>query len=107
MLYQCLHRGLAIDLRRDHVQARDKSDQVRDHQSRAEFLDDTHRRERSRADVHPPWISGAVAHDVPSHIAASALEPNLAFPGRWLEIARHLREHWPARNLLQRLAQYL
>src|SRR5229473_2685660 len=84
---------LPIDLRRDHVETRDQSNQVRDHQAPAEFLNDTHRRKRSRPHVHPPWISGAIADDVPSHVAARALDADLTFARGRFEIARHLSQH--------------
>src|SRR5947208_1201550 len=98
---------LAIDLRRDHVEACDQRNQVRDHQPAAEYVDHAHRSERTGANLDPPWIAGAVADAVPAHVAASALQAYLGLAGGRLEIARHFREHRARRNLLERLAQDL
>src|SRR5258708_39605881 len=95
----------AIDLWRDYIEARDKHDQVGDHQPAAQLLNHPHRGERTGTHMHAPWIGTAVAHDVPSLIAARALDPYLAFAHGRPEVAHHLREHRPVGYLLERLAQ--
>src|SRR5207244_6320735 len=48
-----------------------------------------------------------VAHHVPAHVAARALEAHVAIARRRLEVARHLRNDGPAGKLLQALADDL
>src|SRR5271166_943658 len=55
--------------------------------------------------MNAPWESRTVADRVPAHVAAAALDPNLAFTLGWFEIARNLSEHGAVGDLVQRLAQ--
>src|SRR5438552_1364106 len=99
--------GLPVDLRSDQVKARDHGDQVGDHEIPAHLLDDAHRGERARADLAAVRERGAVAHHVPAHVAARALEPHVAVSGGRLEVARHLGDHRALRELRQALAKDL
>ena len=56
---------LAVDFRRIDVQAADQSDQVRNHDALAEFVDDAHRRVGTGADPNPIRVFAAVADDEP------------------------------------------
>src|SRR2546430_16670648 len=85
--------GLAIDLGRNQVEARDHGDQVGDHEVAAHLLDDAHGGERARADLAAVREGRAVAHHVPPHVAARALDAHVAVARRRLEVARDLCDH--------------
>src|SRR5436309_7257408 len=99
--------GLPVDLRRDQVEARDHGDQVGDHEIPAHLLNDAHRGERARADLAAVRERGAVAHHVPAHVAARALDAHIAVARRRLEVARDLGDHGARRQPLETLAQDL
>src|SRR6185503_8233164 len=97
-------RSSAVDLRRDEVEARDHRDEVGDHEVPAELLDHADGRERPRADLAAIRERRAVAHDVPAHVAARALDAHVGIARGRLVVARHLGDHRPGRYLLQALA---
>jgi pimeloyl-ACP methyl ester carboxylesterase len=69
-------RGLAaesaIDLGGDHVEAGDEGDQVSDHETGREGLDDPHRGEAAGSDANAPGGARTVRHD-PSRISRAVL----------------------------------
>src|SRR5688572_18335098 len=94
----------AIDLRRVDIETADQSDQVREHDTLAELIDDGHSGKRSRPDAHPVRILAAVTDDVKAHIAARRFDPSVALARRRSELARHLRNRRPLGHHLQTLA---
>src|SRR6185369_13529613 len=98
---------LPVDFRRDEIEARDDRDQVGDHEVPAELLHHADGGERPRADLATVRERRPVAHHVPAHVAARALETHVAVARRRLEVARDLRDHGSLRHLLEALADDL
>src|SRR5262249_48432578 len=63
--------------------------------------------ERARADLAAMGERPAVARHVRAHVAAGALDADVAVARRRLQVARHLGDHRPGGELLQALAEDL
>src|SRR5579875_1254194 len=97
--------GSTVDLGRDYIEAGNQRYQVGDHQPAAELVNHTHRGKRPGADMHAPRIGAAVADRVPAHVAARALDSNLALSRLGLEIARHFGKYRTVGDPVERLTQ--
>src|SRR5262249_46625035 len=98
---------LSIHFRGHDVEAGNHPHQVGDHQSAADFVDDAHRGKRPGAHLAAIRELAAVAHHIPSHVAARALDADIGVAGGRLELARHLGDHRPLGDLLEALAKNL
>src|SRR5687767_15932630 len=94
----------AVDLRRVDVETADQSDQVREHDTLAELIDDGHGGKGSRPNAHPVRILATIADDIKAHIAARRFDPSVAFTSGRPEFSRHLGNRRPLGHHLQTLA---
>ena len=97
----------AIDLGSVHIEARDQRDQIGDHDSRADLVDDAHGGEGTGADPHPVRILAAIADDIIAHVSARRFDAHVGFACRRLELARDLGDGRPVGYLVDALAKNL
>src|SRR5438105_14598415 len=96
---------LPIDLRRHDVERCDESDEVSDHQSAREDVDDAHGGEAAGADLHAVSVLARARHDVVLHVAARALDAAVGLePLGQLDLPRDLTH---GRRILGELVEAL
>jgi len=90
--------------RRVDVEATDQGDQIGDHNTFAELVDDAHRRIGAGANAYTIGIFATIANDVESHIAARRFDARIHLARGRPELARHFRDRRSLRHHLQTLA---
>src|ERR671924_1222138 len=96
---------LAVNLRRVDIEAADQRDQVRDHNSLAQFVDDAHGRKRAGANPYAIGVLAAIADDVKAHVAARRFDAGITFTRGRSEFARHFGDRRTLWHHLETLAQ--